>query len=454
MAVLPIDSGRYGTKEMLEIFAEQKKIDYQLEIEGVAAISQSELGIISKSVGREILGAAMSGKITAKRIKQLEAKSDHDTAALVESLSERCSKNARPWIHFGLTSNDLVDTSNSMQMRDALCIIQPKVAKLAAMLGKMAVKHKKIPAVGRTHGQHASIISFGLKFANWAAEMAMHVERIEEIKKRVLICKTLGVVGTGSLMGAKSLGVQRLVAKKLGLVSAQVTTQVVPRERYTEYVFELALIGATLDKIAVEIRNLQRTEIGEVAESFKRGQMGSSAVPVKRNPIKSERVSSLSRLVKSQVALSFDNIPLWHERDLSNSANERFVIPTVSILTDEMLETMTRIISGLVINTKKIAENLHITRGQIFAEFVLEALIKKGIPRFTAYKDVQRVAFYANDKGIEYVDAIKGDRAFSQNLTEKEIEAIFVPEKHLGASYIIISNVARSVKRIKISKCS
>jgi adenylosuccinate lyase len=428
LAILPIDSGRYGTKEMLIIFSEQKKVDYQLEIEGAAAISQSEIGMISKSVGKEIFKIAMSGKILAKRIKQLEVKSDHDTAALVESLSEKCSKNARPWIHYGLTSNDLVDTSNSMQMRDALQIIEPKVAKMASILAKKAIKYEKIPAVGRTHGQHASIISFGLKFANWAAEMAKHVERIEEIKKRILICKTLGVVGTGSLMGAKSLEVQKRVAKRLKLFPAEVTTQVIPRERYTEYVFELALIGATLE------------------EQFKKGQMGSSAVPVKRNPIKSERVSSLSKLVRSQVAVSFENIPLWHERDLSNSANERFVIPTVSILVDEMLETMTRIVSNLMVNEKRIVDNLYITKGQIFAEFVLEALIKKGIPRFVAYKDVQRVAFEANDKGMQYIDALKKDKAFSSKLTDKEIDSIFSPEKHLGASSAIIKNVEKSVQ--------
>jgi len=447
LAILPIDSGRYGTKEMIEIFSEQKKINYQLEIEGAAAISQSEIGIIPKTVGKKILKAATSGKITAKRIKQLEAKSDHDTAALVESLNEKCTKEVRPWIHYGLTSNDLVDTSNSMQMRDTLKIIEPKVGKLATILAQRAVKHGKIPAVGRTHGQHASIISFGLKFANWAAEMGKHVERIEEIKKRILICKTLGVVGTGSLMGAKSLEVQKRVAKRLKLYPAEVTTQVVPRERYAEYVFELALIGATLEKIAVEIRNLQRTEIGEVAEQFKKGQMGSSAVPVKRNPIKSERISSLSKMVRSQVAITFENIPLWHERDLSNSANERFVIPTVSILVDEMLETMTKIILNLMVNEKRIVQNLYITKGQIFAEFVLEALIKKGVPRFVAYKDVQRVAFKANDKEIQYIDAIKNDKAFSSKLTDKEIESIFSPEKHLGASPIIISNVKKSVQK-------
>ena len=447
MAILPIDSGRYGTKEMMDIFSEQKKVDYQLQIEGAAAISQSEIGMISKTVGKKIFRAANSGKITAKRIKQLEAKSDHDTAALVESLSEKCTKDARPWIHFGLTSNDLVDTSNSMQMRDALQIIEPKVAKMASILAKRAMNYKILPAVGRTHGQHASIISFGLKFANWAAEMAKHVERIEQIKKRVLICKTLGVVGTGSLMGAKSVEVQKRVAKRLKLYPAEVTTQVVPRERYAEYVFELALVGSTLEKIAIEVRNLQRTEIGEVAEQFKKGQMGSSAVPVKRNPIKSERVSSLSKMVRSQVDISFENIPLWHERDLSNSANERFVIPTVSILVDEMLETMTRIVSNLLVNEKRIVENLYITKGQIFAEFVLEALIKKGVPRFVAYRDVQRVAFEAKDKEIQYIDAIKNDKAFSSKLSEKEIDAIFSPEKHLGAAPAIISNVNRSVQK-------
>lgn len=446
MAILPIDSGRYGTKEMLDIFSEQKKVNYQLEIEGIAAISQSEIGIIPKTAGKIIHNAAMSGKITVKRIKELEAKSDHDTAALVESLSEKCTKNARPWIHYGLTSNDLVDTSNSMQMRDALRIIESKVAKMALLLAKRAVQHGKIPAVGRTHGQHASIISFGLKFANWAAEMAKHVERIEEIKKRILICKTLGVVGTGSLMGIKSLEVQKRVAKRLNLFPADVTTQIVPRERYAEYVFELALIGATLEKIAVEIRNLQRTEIGEVAEQFKKGQMGSSAVPVKRNPTKSERVSSLSKILRSQIAITFENIPLWHERDLSNSANERFVLPTAAILVDEMLETMIKVISSLMVNEKRIVDNLDITKGQIFAEFVLEALIKKGVPRFIAYRDVQRVAFEAKDKEIQYIDAIKNDKAFSTKLTKKEIDSIFSPEKHLGASPLIISNVNKLVQ--------
>jgi len=445
LSILPIDTGRYGTKEMLDIFREQKKIDYQLEIEAAAALSQSEIGLISTSIAKDIARAAKSGKITAKRIKQLEAKSDHDTAALVESLAEKCNKASRPWIHYGLTSNDLVDTSNSMQMRDAIKIIQPKVSKLSLILAKNAVKYKNIPAVGRTHGQHASIISFGLKFANWAAEMSTHLERLDEIKKRVLICKTLGVVGTGSLMGKNALRVQERVAKKLSLYPAKVTTQIIPRERYAEYIFQLALLGATLEKIAIEIRNLQRTEIGEVSEHFKKGQMGSSAVPTKRNPIKSERISSLSKLLRSQINTSFENIPLWHERDLSNSANERFTIPMTSILLDEMLETMVTVIGNLQVNTKRVQKNLHITSGQIFAEFVLEALIKKGMPRFEAYKNVQRVAFAASKKETDYIDAVRNDKVISSHLSDSEIKSIFVPEKHLGASLTIIDNVSKHV---------
>lgn len=447
MPILPIDAGRYGTESMKEIFDEQKKISYQLEIEAAVAQSQSEINMIPKSAAQNIVQVARSGKITIKRVKQLEAKSDHDTAALVEALSEKCKDSARPWIHYGLTSNDLVDTGNSLQMRDAVKIIEPKIAKLAIILSELAVKYKEIPAVGRTHGQHASIISFGLKFANVALEMAKHVERIEEVKKRILICKTLGVVGTGSLMGAKALEVQKRVAKKLSLFPADVTTQVVPRERYAEYVFLMALIGSTLERLAVEIRNLQRTEIGEVAEPFRKGQMGSSAVPVKRNPVKSERVTSLSKLLRSQVLVAFENIPLWHERDLSNSANERFILPTTSILLDEMLEAMTRTLQELYVDEERIRKNLEFTMGQIFAEFVLEALIKKGVPRFDAYRDIQRVAFAASENKEDFRDAVKNDGSISSHLTEREIDEIFIPENHLGASDQIIRNVYNIVKK-------
>src|SRR5215218_49549 len=446
MPILPIDSGRYGSKEMRAIFEDEKRLQYQLDFEAAVAQAQARIGMIPAEAAREIEKAASSGKVTLARVSELEATSEHDTAAMVEALSEQVSAKSKPWIHYGLTSNDVVDTSTCMQMRSAFKITESKVGRLASLLADRAFEFKALPAVGRTHGQHASIIAFGLKFAVWAAEMAKHIERIEEGKKRFLLCKTLGVVGTGSLMGNRALDVQRRVAMDLRLYAVEAATQVIPRERHAEMQFLIALVACTLDKIAIEIRNLQRTEIGEVAEPFRRGQIGSSAVPVKRNPIKSERVSSLARMLRSLVNVSMENILLWHERDLSNSANERFTIPMSAILIDEMLNSMKNVIIDLNVNTKRIISNLDITKGQIYAEFVLEALIKKGVPRFEAYRNIQRVAFAALEREEDFFDALRKDSNLSKNLTPLELKGIFNAKNHLSASSKIIENVVRKVK--------
>ncbi len=445
MPILPIDSGRYGSKEMREIFEDERRLLYQLVFEVGVAHAQAQIGMIPADAAKGIDKAGRSGKVTLARVSELEAVSEHDTAAMVEALSEQVPAKAKPWIHYGLTSNDVVDTSTCMQMRDAFSIVESKVSKLALLLADRAVEFKAVPAVGRTHGQHASIISFGLKFAVWAAEMAKHVERIDEGRKRFLLCKTLGVVGTGSLMGGKALEVQKIVAQNLGLYPVDAATQVVPRERFAEMQFCIALIGSTLDKIAIEVRNLQRTEIGEVAEPFRKGQMGSSAVPVKRNPIKSERVSSLAKMLRSLVSVSMENIALWHERDLSNSANERFTLPMAAILLDEMLNAMTTVVSKLKVNRDKIASNIEMTKGQIYAEFVLEALIKKGVVRFEAYRDIQRVAFAALESGDHFFDAVSTDRGISKHLSKQELTAIFEAKNHLAASGKIIENVTKMV---------
>ncbi len=446
MPILPIDSGRYGGKQMREIFEDAKRLQYQLDFEAAVAQAQAQIGMIPAEAAREIAKGARSGKVTLARVSELEAVSEHDTAAMVEALSEQVSAKAKPWIHYGLTSNDIVDTSTCMQMRDAFSIIESKVAKLTLLLLDRAIEFKAVPAVGRTHGQHASIISFGLKFAVWAAEMVKHIERIQQGSKRFLLCKTLGVVGTGSLMGDRALEVQKIVAQNLGLYPVDAATQVVPRERFAEMQFCIALIGSTLDKIAIEIRNLQRTEIGEVAEPFRKGQMGSSAVPVKRNPIKSERVSSLAKMLRGLVSVSMENVALWHERDLSNSANERFTLPMAAILLDEMLNAMTKVVSELKVNTERIASNIEMTKGQIYAEFVLEALVKKGVPRFEAYRDIQRVAFAALESGDHFFDAASKDRSISKHLSSQELEAIFEAKNHLAASGKIIENVAKMVR--------
>jgi adenylosuccinate lyase len=446
MPILPIDSGRYGSDEMRKIFEDERRLQYQLDFEATVAQVQTRLGLIPAYAANEITKAAKSGTVRLERVSELESVSEHDTAALVEALSEQISPNSKAWIHYGLTSNDVIDTASCMQMRDAFSIIESKLTSLAGILADRALEFKDLPAVGRTHGQHTSIISFGLKFAVWAAEMAKHIDRVKEGKKRFLLCKTLGVVGTGSLMGDKALEVQKNVADHLGLYSIEAATQVLPRERIAEMQFCIALLGSTLDKIAIEVRNLQRTEIGEVAEPFRKGQMGSSAVPVKRNPIKSERVSSLAKMLRSFVSVSMENIALWHERDLSNSANERFSLPMAPILLDEMLDSITKVVSELRVNKEKILSNLELTKGQIYSEFMLDALIKKGVARFEAYREIQRVAFSALASGEHLFDAASKDMNISSYLSNQELKSIFDPNAHLAASTKIIDNVFITVR--------
>ena len=451
MPILPIDSGRYGTKEMKDIFEEDRKLNYELIFESAVANAQAELQIIPMEASKNIEEVISSNKITVQRVKELESISDHDTAAIVEAISELCSESSKPWIHYGLTSNDVVDSSTSMQMRDVFKILESKLHQLINELLKKSTQYQDLPAVGRTHGQHASITSFGLKFAIWSNELLDHLIRIDEGKKRFLLCKTLGVVGTGSLMRENALEVQKIVAKKLDLFPVEAATQVIPRERYSEMLFTITLIALTLDKIAIEIRNLQRTEIGEVQEPFKKGQMGSSAVPVKKNPIKSERISSLARIVKSNLNVSLENIALWHERDLSNSANERFIIPMSAILLDDMISTMIKIIEGLKINKEKIANNIELTKGQIFAEFVLQVLVLKGIPRFKAYRDIQSVAFNAAEKQEHFFDALIKEEEIVNNVSKEELKVIFNPKSQLSASKNIIRNIVNKAKQMNIS---
>ncbi len=450
MPILPIDSGRYGSKEMKEIFEECKKLDYELKFEAAVAEAQAKVNLIPKEASEEITKIIASDKISLDRIKDLERVSDHDTAAIVEAISELCSNNTKPWIHYGLTSNDVVDTSTSMQMYDAFKIIESKIQQLIKELLIKAKENENLPTVGRTHGQHASIMAFGLKFAIWSNEMLDHLTRIEEGKKRFLLCKTLGVVGTGSLMREQALEVQKIVSEKLGLFPIEAATQIIPRERYAEMIFIIGLIGSTLDKIAIEIRNLQRTEIGEVQEPFKKGQMGSSAVPVKKNPIKSERISSFAKMLKSNTYTALENISLWHERDLSNSANERFIIPISAILLDDMIATMIKVISGLIINKERILENIEITKGQIFAEFVLQILISKGIPRFEAYRNIQRIAFKATETKDHFFKILAEDETINKNITVEELKSVFNPQNQLSASNQIIDNVIEKAEKMKI----
>ncbi|MEM2910695.1 MAG: adenylosuccinate lyase [Nitrososphaerota archaeon] len=444
MPVLPIDSGRYGSREIRDVFEESSRLRYILTVEAAVAEVQAELGIIPADAGKEIASKANLNYVTLEKCKEVEKIIGHEPANVVEVLASVCGEHALPWVHYGLTSNDLLDTATSLQIRDAMRIIEGRMRELTTLLAEMAQRYSDLPAVGRTHGQHASIISFGLKFAVWASEMLRHFDRLNQLLERVLVCKTLGVVGTGSVMGEKAIEVQRRVAEKLALKPIDAATQVVPRELHAEVVFFAAILASTLDRMATEIRNLQRTEIGEVEEPFRPGQVGSSAVPVKRNPIKSEKVSSIARLLRPLVQVALDNIPLWHERDLTNSANERFMIPMSLILLDEALKTMVEVIKGLKVNEKSIATNIQKTDGRIFSEFVLDLLLKKGFPRVSAYRLVQKASEMTD---VSFVDALLHIPEVARKLSKKEIEDVTRPHAWLGASKLIINHVVDEVKR-------
>ncbi len=292
--VLPIDSGRYGSVESKAIFTEESRLKYMLEVEAAVANAEASLRLIPLKAAKEIALKSNVKLVSYEKWKEIEKTTKHETASLVEALVSVVSDESKPWVHYGLTSQDILDTSLSLQLRDYIELIEGKLKNLILLLGKNAEKYSSLPSVGRTHGQHASIISFGQKFSVWADDCLLHMNRLSEIRPRVMMCKTLGVVGNGSVIGSKALEVMEITASKLGLYPVSSATQVVSRENYAEFVWWCALVASTCDKIATEFRNLSRTEISEFEEEFSKDQIGSSAVPSKRNPISCEKISSLS----------------------------------------------------------------------------------------------------------------------------------------------------------------
>ncbi|MCP8309947.1 MAG: adenylosuccinate lyase [Candidatus Methylarchaceae archaeon HK01M] len=449
-STLPVPE-RYGSKEMREVFEEESYLNYQLMVEAAVAEAQAEIGLIPKSAAIEISSKANLEYITIERWREIESITQHETASLVEAVVEVCGDEAKPWVHYGLTSNDVLDTSLSLQLKRSMEIMEGKIISFTEILCGKALEYQDLPAVGRTHGQHTSIISFGLKFAVWASEMNRHILRLRQLRERALVCKTLGVVGTGSVMGEKALKVQALTAKKLGLKPLDAATQVIPRDILAEVIFFTALVVSSLDKMATEVRNLQRTEIREVAEPFRATQIGSSAVPMKRNPIKCERVSSLAKLIRALPSVALQNIPLWHERDLSNSANERIIVPSAFILLDECINSMTKVMGGLVVRADKIRLNIDLTQGQIYSEFILDILLKKGISRSHAHRLLNNAAGRALKENISYSETILRDEELSSLLTKEEVRGLFDPIKHFSASKKIIAKVADLFQRTKES---
>jgi len=434
LPILPIDTGRYGTPEMLEIFQEEKWVQRMLDVEAALAWAHGEVGDIPREAAEKIVEMASTKHVQVSRIKEIEKEIGHDVMALVKALAEVCGPSGA-YVHLGATSYDIVDTARALQLRDAVDIILRKLDSLELILMKAAEKYKETIMIGRTHGQHALPITFGLKLAVWMREVSRHIERLNGCKKRLIVGKMSGAVGTQAGLGPNALRVQELVMKRLGIKAAEVTTQIVQRDRHAELICILAMIGSTLDKMATEIRELQRTEIGEVYEPFRRErQVGSSTMPHKRNPELCERVCGLAKVLRSLVIPALENVPTWHERDLTQSSSERFIIPEACILTDYMLHLMIGIISGMEVDEDRMLKNLKLTRGLIMSEAVMLALVRKGMGRQEAHELVRRLAIKSRSEGTEFKKVLMEDEIVRRFLTEREIDSALDPRRYLGTA--------------------
>ncbi|MDH5816265.1 MAG: adenylosuccinate lyase [Candidatus Nezhaarchaeota archaeon] len=431
MSILPIDSGRYGSVEIRRIFTEDYRLQKMLDVEAALALANAKLGLIPKEAAEVIAKKANVEYVKLERVKEIEAKIRHDVMAVVEALAEVCGDYGG-YVHLGATSYDIVDTATALQLKEAIAIIDRKLRELCRLLCDMAIKYRDLVMIGRTHGQHALPITLGFKFAVWASEFARHVERLREVKKRVLVGKMSGAVGTMASFMGKGLEVQEEVMRILGLKPATITTQILQRDRLAELICLFAIIASSLDKIATEIRNLQRPEIMELAEGFEAEQVGSSTMPHKQNPIDCENISSLAKLMRSLVIPALENIPLWHERDLTNSANERFIIPESCILLDEMLGRTIRVLKGLRIYPENMRKNLELTKGRIMSEAVMIALTRKGMSRQEAHKLLRELSMKSMIHDVHLSELLKNDERVKKLLSPKEIDELMRPENYLG----------------------
>ena len=445
MAVHPIEY-RYNTKEMLAIFQEENILQKRLDVESALARAEAAAKLIPKNAADEISKKADVKIVKLERVKEIEAQIDHDLMAIVKALTEKCSPEAGKFVHFGATSYDIVDTSWALILREALQLIKNDLEKFKKILLEKAENYKKLVMVGRTHGQHAAPITLGLKFAVWAAEIQRHIERVDRAIETVSVGKLTGAVGTGAALGKSSLKVQELLMKELGLGVPLATNQVLQRDRHAETIVSLSFIGQTLEKIAKEIRNLQRTEIGEVEEPFREKQVGSSTMPQKRNPHKSERICGIARVIKANAIVSLDNIPLEHERDLTDSSAERIILPESFILTHYILREAQNIISGLKVNEKNIRKNLKLTRGRIMSEALMQKLVEKGVPRQEAHELVRVAAMESFEKDIEMATALINSGKVKGLLSLKEIEDVLNPENYIGSAIEQIENVIKKLR--------
>jgi len=442
MAVHPIEY-RYGTPEMRAVWSEENRFSCVVAAEVALAQAEAAHGLIPEAAAGEIAQNAQNASLA--RAKEIEAEISHDMMAIVKAISEVCGDSGR-WVHYGATSNDILDTATGLQLAQALDLIDAKLRNLLGVLIQRAGETTTLVAVGRTHGQQGVPTTYGLRFAIWASEVGRHIERLEQLRPRVAVGQMTGAVGTQAAIGPKGMDVQVTMMQLLHLSSVDVSNQVISRDRYAEYFMFLANVATTLDKIGVEIRSLQRTEIGEVEEAFGAKQVGSSTMPHKRNPIKSEQVCGLARIIRSAVEPALLNNTLWDERDLTNSSCERVIFPEASILTDHCLRLMTTVLDKLVINRSAIRRNLAFLHGINMAESVMIELTRRGMNRQDAHERVRMASMQALAESRPLADVLGADPEVIRFCSRDDLVTLLAPDAYIGTS---VAQVNRVIEKLR-----
>ena len=408
---------RYSRPEMKRTWSEENKFNKWLEVEIAVCDAWAELGIIP----REAMPKIKMAQCNIKRMEELLRETHHDMTAFLGSVADSLGEESR-FIHLGLTSSDVMDTALSLQMVEAADILIQDIKELIAILAQQAMEHKYTPMIGRTHGIHAEPITFGLKLAVWMEEMRRNLQRLTEAKRAITVGKISGAVGTYATVPPE---IEQKACRKLGLAPAPISNQVLQRDRHAQFTTTLAIIASSLEKFTTEVRGLQKTEVGEVGEPFEAGQTGSSAMPHKRNPELCERVCGLARLVRGHALTSMENIALWHERDISHSSTERITLPDSCLVLDYCLSIFTSVIKGLEIYQPKMKRNMELTKGLVFSQRVMLALIDKGLKRQKAYELVQRNAMKAWKGNKSFLNLLKADPEVTTVLPSEKLEPLF-----------------------------
>ncbi len=408
---------RYSRPQMKRVWSEDNKFNKWLDVEIAACDAWSEIGVVP----REAIPKIKMAKCNFRRMEEILKETHHDMTAFLGSVAESLGEESR-FIHLGLTSSDVMDTALSLQLVEATELLTADVKELVTVLAQKAMEHKYTPMIGRTHGVHAEPITFGLKLAVWVEEMRRNLQRLGEAKKAIAVGKISGAVGTYATVPPE---VEQRACRKLGLLPASVSSQILQRDRHAQFMTTLAIIASSLEKFTVEIRGLQKTEVGEVGEPFGTGQTGSSAMPHKRNPELCERISGLARLIRGYALTAMENIALWHERDISHSSTERIILPDSCLLVDYCLSLFTSIIKGMQVFPQRMKKNMELTKGLVFSQRVMLALIDKGFSRQKAYELVQRNAMKSWKGNKDFRNLLKADPEVAEILPQPELESLF-----------------------------